>query len=638
MRTQRRLSRSITAEWPTVTLENMAADAADKIRKRIDAVMFYLDGVDFRAIRKETGVCRSKVYYFLKRCRSIHEDGREWGFRGLLMHAPVAGYRRHALPPRNSYRSHGHSGLFRNVLRKYPQIPERLVEQALKNRSKGFAESSVRNQSLHRLFLEECRKVGIPSSDYPFTVRYAGKRTVDKWIKSEIFYRNQRAALLVQHGEHVARKLSNTGDATRIGYRRICYDRVEFDAHRLDAIMVIEIADPTGREPVHLPIERIWLLTCIDVASRAVLGYHISLARNYSAEDVLVCIENSLLPWKPRQLRDNGLFYPEGSGFPSSSIAGLGYARPNEIAFDNARSHYAVRVWEKIGNVLGCRINPGPVKTPEGRMFIERLFLTLEKGGLQRLPVTTGSSHQDARRRDPEEKAVKFRVHLEDIVDFMDVIQAEYNITPTEGLHGRSPLEYLRFAMRSGSFIVRQIPENERERLCLSTISESAVVRGKIQKGQRLHVRYMGVRYYSERLNLSPQMARQRVLMEINTRDLRTIRIFLSDGAEFGIVTASQEWAATQHDLRTRKAILNAINRGRLARQGIPDVVQHFIQHTEKRALEEKKARNDLARMRADKERGSGEKKPVIIETPRSPRRMRPSPPSIPIRRRTLNF
>jgi putative transposase len=626
-------------EWPTIDTNALSPMEATIVKGRIEAVQLYVQGEHSRKILEQTSIARDKVYRFFNRCIKPHLDGRIWGFRGCGYYTHVDDYTRTKVSTdEDRRRTHGHSGLLKQVFERYPSISEDLLTEALKSRNKYFTESSLRLDKLHRRFLALCRCAGIPKSQYPFCVESQGQRSLSRWLKAEMVKRNLRRTVNVCFGEDSARRLGNLGPAVRIGDVKICYDRVEFDGHRIDVFAAIEVTNPTGGEPLVLVVERVWILTAIDVASRAVLGYHIAFGRHYSAEDVLMCLEACIVPWQPRKLRANGLFYPEGSGYPSGSIPGLEFARWNELAFDNDMSNCSNWVWDRVRDEIGCRLNPGPVKTPERRIFIERFFRTLAENGTQRLPVTTGSCESDPRRRNPEEKAVKYDVRLEDLIDFVDVVVATYNGTPTSALFGRTPLDYLRFAQERGSFVVRQIPEAERQGFALTKLSVRAVVKGNVRKGERLYVRYMGVRYYSERLSSSPQLRNQKGTIQVNTRDLRRIRLFLGNGQEFGELIASQEWAGTAHDLRTRKAMLKCIRQGRLARVGIPDVVEHFIRKKEACARHSRKARNEFAHLARVKKQGALKQPLPLVRAPPPPELRRPQPPLMHIQRMTLNF
>ena len=85
-------------------------------------------------------------------------------------------------------------------------------------------------------------------------------------------------------------------------------DVVEFDGHRLDIRLKIVVRDPLGFEQ-EFEIERIWLLVVIDVYSRAVLGYHVSLNSEYSRYDVIRTIEAALEPHRAFQFTLPGVGY-----------------------------------------------------------------------------------------------------------------------------------------------------------------------------------------------------------------------------------------------------------------------------------------------------------------------------------------
>jgi len=80
--------------------------------------------------------------------------------------------------------------------------------------------------------------------------------------------------------------------------------------------MVVLVPSPhDGTEP--RVIHRLWVVVLIEVASRAVLGYHLSLRRECSAEDVLRAVRRALTAWTPRELQFSGDAYVPGAGLPS---------------------------------------------------------------------------------------------------------------------------------------------------------------------------------------------------------------------------------------------------------------------------------------------------------------------------------
>ncbi|WP_179257802.1 hypothetical protein [Burkholderia sp. AU6039] len=78
--------------------------------------------------------------------------------------------------------------------------------------------------------------------------------------------------------------LGRAGDGTRRP-PLAPFERVECDAHKLDTRMTVLVPSPHGgTEP--RPIHRLWVVVLIEVASRAVLGYHLSLRRECAAVEV----------------------------------------------------------------------------------------------------------------------------------------------------------------------------------------------------------------------------------------------------------------------------------------------------------------------------------------------------------------
>ena len=76
---------------------------------------------------------------------------------------------------------------------------------------------------------------------------------------------------------------------------------MQFDGHRIDTAVAVVFKTPEGDEVIEA-MYRIWLLVIIDVATRAILGHHLCLNKEYSSGDVLRCIRNAVVPWKPKTL------------------------------------------------------------------------------------------------------------------------------------------------------------------------------------------------------------------------------------------------------------------------------------------------------------------------------------------------
>lgn len=87
------------------------------------------------------------------------------------------------------------------------------------------------------------------------------------------------------------------------------FERVECDAHKLHARVVFLL-------PLRM-IHGLWVIVLIEMASRVVFGYYLSLRRECSAEDVPRAVRYALTQWTPRDPQFRDAAYVPGAGLPS---------------------------------------------------------------------------------------------------------------------------------------------------------------------------------------------------------------------------------------------------------------------------------------------------------------------------------
>ncbi|WP_318766121.1 hypothetical protein [Lactiplantibacillus carotarum] len=156
---------------------------------------------------------------------------------------------------------------------------------------------------------------------------------------------------------------------------------------------------PTG-EISKIEISRIWILVIIDVTTKCVLGYHVTLNPEYNSDDVLQTIRNSLVRWEPKTLTIPGLTgYSDNDGFPSSKIEGSFGAKWQEFTLDNGMANKADQVKKFVIDKLHANYCLGPVANPTRRGSVERFFKRLEEDFFHRLPSTTGSGPNDVKNK-----------------------------------------------------------------------------------------------------------------------------------------------------------------------------------------------------------------------------------------------
>lgn len=280
------------------------------------------------------------------------------------------------------------------------------------------------------------------------------------------------------------------------------FDRVEMDAHKLDGRFVVMIPQIDGGWSPRL-VHRLWVIVLLDVVSRAVIGYHLSLRFEVNKEDITLAIKNALARWHRRELTIGDQVYFEDAALPSGHherYVGLCW---NETSIDGALAETCDYVKTKLHDVVGSTMLDPSVgfaqrRSKDDRPFIESFFKTLGARGLQRLSNTTGGKVQDKRGRDPAQVAVISEFQLEYAAELLDALIANYNATPHTGLGYRSPLQMLDFYASIGRLPTRYADPNSVQGLL--SVRKLCIVRGGYEQGRRPFVNFSGASYSNAEL------------------------------------------------------------------------------------------------------------------------------------------
>ena len=203
--------------------------------------------------------------------------------------------------------------------------------------------------------------------------------------------------------------------------------------HTLADIIVVD-------EQYRLPIGRPWLTLAIDVATRVIVGFYVSLEAP-SSTSVALCLSMAVLP-KEQWLKHRGLecIWP---------IWGL----PKAVHADNGADFTAAAL-RRGCDEHGMKLILRPIANPHYGGHIERLIGTL-MGRVHLLPGTTGSNPQDRGDYPSESEA---RLTMAELEQWLALeICEQYHRREHKGL-GRSPLSAWQQAMSNDNF-VRSLPE-----------------------------------------------------------------------------------------------------------------------------------------------------------------------------------
>ncbi|MFX3634427.1 MAG: hypothetical protein ACE3L7_00155 [Candidatus Pristimantibacillus sp.] len=536
--------------WLKVDETLLEEDARAVYLKRKEAIDLYVASErSLNEIFELTGVNRINITRLFNRCISYDSHGVPWGYRGLI---PNKKLKKYELNPLSSkYNESRKTGEFRLLLEKYPFIRDE-IENLFFGRKK-LSEPVMRPKYIHKKFVDKCREIGISRSEYPFNTAHMGYRALCRYLEDIRDTHFGKASS--RYGKDAEQKAKNSGIG-QLNYPQTItpYQHVEFDGHRLDGTFVIKVTTNQGDEAI-LTLDRLWFLSFIDRATDTVIGRpHICINKEYNASDVMIAAKKAIMPAAKMKISIPGLSYQPTGGYPSDLFCELEWAVWDVVHFDNAKAHLATMVRERFRNLIGCTTCLGAVDRPMRRPHIERFHQTLTTSSIQRMVNTTGSHPKDPRRKDPEKMAVHYEMTYEHLEEILDVVVANYNGTPHGSYFYNSPLEVLEQRINKG-MIPRVLQESKRSEFTFTQVEQPRTIRGSIHSGKRPYIEYMGVEYRNELLAQSAHLINTKVTVHVNVDDLRTIRVYLPDGSEFGELVAAGKWSLTPHSLQMRKTI-----------------------------------------------------------------------------------
>ena len=575
--------RKLSKDWVEPIIEILpAVKKADYISKK-NAVDMYLSGENIEDIESKTGISHTRIYGLVNKCLEYDNNETIKGYSALV---PQTNRKKAS----RSDSSESTRGLFVQLLKSFPELEEYIVGNYTGN-IKYTTEKSMSISSLHSKFLTKCRQLGLGEDDYPFNTTTKGERSLRRFLKG--YEDNHISAISSRVDENSKQKLNSTGIGDRYSKNAVIpYSCVQVDGHIIDMVYATEVEMDDGRIE-YMTCSRCWLFAVIDVATRVIIGYSMSQELNYNQYDVLRAIKNSILTHKRLDINIEGYSFPENGGFPSTAYPELNNALFGTIMLDNAKSHLAINVIDKLVNDLGITVNFGSVATPETRGIVERLFATLESKGYHQLPSTTGSNQRDIKRNNPENAAVKYQITYDDICNITEMLIAEYNNSPHTSLLNQTPLEEMKAKIDAG---MRPCIANDAELKRLEKLlylTKEVTVRGSKDSGKRPYIQYMNAEYRNNMLSSNFYYVSRKITILINPEDLSTVEGFLPDGTSIGILKANGEYGTRSHSLKTRKLINQYANENKTKdiHNRFATPVSAYEKELKDRATKDKKAR-----------------------------------------------
>jgi len=561
----------------------MSDEVKNDFEKKKNALNQFLEGLPFSEIEKSTGITRQHLYYLIKRCTEKDETGNTLGYFGLIKwkHSNKrveqvtkleAGM---ALP-----------GSLQALFIKNPTLLKVMRTLIIDRIAPGSTKASqyLTWHQIHNVFLDQCTLIGITPPSYPFCSDSKGKASLIAWGNK----------IISENNKGVDGQSSNYED-TRLP-PSYCYERVEADGHFIDVNWTLEVQGLNGEGIINCRVSRLWLIAFLECKSTAVIGYSISLGKNYNAADVTSAIRSSLVPWKPRKLSLSTISYKPEECLPNALMPELSYVCYDELWLDNAKSHLSDICLTMLERTVNAVPIFGPKESPNVRPRIEQLFDLLEEAGIHCLEGTTGSHPSDPRRSNKKDQ--RYHLKLETLLDLIDLLIVRYNtgIAPGTTI---SRNEVLKRAVQRETGIFRQIPIAKRDNCIKYSIYDEAVI-GK-ERGRPV-LRWKNARYYGNGLSLDVNLVGKKVLI-MAQEDIREIEVVLiGDGTPLGKFLVEKRWRNTPHSLFTRAAIRRFMTNNSFISHAA-DIPLAFRAHMEKEVKNNATHQRILARLQKEQER-----------------------------------
>ncbi|MGX7099360.1 hypothetical protein ACWOBH_05000 [Globicatella sanguinis] len=111
-----------------------------------------------------------------------------------------------------------------------------------------------------------------------------------------------------------------------------------------------------------------------------------------------------------------------------------------------------------------------------------------------------------------------------------------------------------------------------------------------------LHINYLGAKYTSPLLSSSSTMVNKKLVLHINTLDLRQIKAFNLEGTFFGILNVERKWQSKKHSKKERIEINKLIKEKAFALDDRRDMLELYDHHIASLAPISKKEASKVAR------------------------------------------
>lgn len=560
-----------------LVLPESRRDALDRRMRCLDAVA---GGVPIERAAKLYRISPRTAKDDAQHAMEEGPDGRLMGYRACLPHRRRPGKARPTSPHR--VRKTGPHAMTR-VIKGDPQI-ERMLEDYKGDLPNGKRKNR-KFDALHGAMLTRIEAT-LGADAYPFGTPDKGRRQLLRYMRRLRRRRLDAGAPVETRPEANANSLRDLLELRPL-------ERVEFDAHGMDVEAKIEVEKPEGGIAL-VEIRRLTLLTIICTITRYLLA-HLLVLGEYNRLHVLRLFRRALSPWAPREYIVPDLPHVDGARLGLAPDARGGMPRAVIVACDNAMSHHATIARDALHRYQRGLMNYGRSRCPEARGLQEVFFNLVERGAIRGLPGGFEPDADGTRHPTNTLRAEDYPLQWEAMQDTMEVVCAGYNVTPHNGLSGRTPAQVLDEYLASGW--VRETSDPARDARALTTIRINPTIRGGRESGRYPFIEYMGATYRSDKLRGARSRVGEKVDADVDVDDLTSMVVLDESGLPWSKLHALPPWDRTPHDLHLRQQINRARSRKLFSIAGADDAVAAYAAYCKSVALSRRKGGDTYARL-----------------------------------------
>lgn len=346
--------------WPRPDICAFDAAIQGIYHGRRRAVEMYAAGDSYLSIHQTTGKGADEVQRLVKRCVTLNDDGRIFGFFSLIPCARIKTYaRKSKVVHQKGDGSSGCAGALAQVLERYSEVRQLVHDLFLKQGGRTQVhEARVSLSTIHEEFKKALRQLGFTDQDWPFNTKNCGYQALCSYCKQLEEDRVGRSVLARSGLEATRRGAVGTGFRPLIPNLR-AYSFMQLDFHKVDAASIIILKNDHGAE-LEVPISRWHIGFLVEEKYGAICGAYVALELTPSGDSTLEIIESSFRPTKFAPEDPRSEFTQDGKALVIQLVPELAYQCFSALKVDNGWANAAHEVVNNIMDTVGCTINFGP--------------------------------------------------------------------------------------------------------------------------------------------------------------------------------------------------------------------------------------------------------------------------------------